>query len=140
MKQNLDNLYLEMEQEGIRIVNYPFTHCKSIALEQEKVVGIDLEQLADSAEEYTVLIHEKGHFDAGAFYDPDSSCLLRCQAESRADRAAIRKYIPEKELQSLLKKGVCQRWELAEHFGVTEDFMEKAIRYYRDVCGINFEQ
>lgn len=140
MKEKLDKLYQEMEQEGIRIINHPFTHCKSIALEQEKVVGIDPCQLVDSVEEYTILIHEKGHFDSGAFYDPDSACLLRGQAESRANRAAIRQYIPEDVLRDCLKTGIRHRWELAEYFGVTEDFMEKAIRYYQDICGIRLDK
>ena len=68
MKQDLDKLYLQMEQDGIEVISYPLPHCKSVALQKEKVVGIDREQLEDSAEEYTILIHEKGHFDSGAFY------------------------------------------------------------------------
>ena len=139
MKQDLDKLYLQMEQDGIEVISYPLPHCKSVALQKEKVVGIDREQLEDSAEEYTILIHEKGHFDSGAFYTEDAPCLLRGQAETRADRAAIRQYIPEQELLDCLRKGICSRWELAEHFGVTEPFMEKAIDYYRDACGAIFK-
>ena len=74
-----------------------------------------------------------------AFYTEDAPCLLRGQAETRADRAAIRQYIPEQELLDCLRKGICSRWELAEHFGVTEAFMEKAIDYYRDACGAIFK-
>lgn len=30
----------------------------------------------------------------------------------------------------LLKRGVTQPWELAEHFGFTEAFMKKAVCFY----------
>ena len=41
----------------------------------------------------------------------------------------MKKLVPKTELVRLLKKGLA-RWELAEHFEVTEDFINLAIRMY----------
>ena len=45
-------------------------------------------------------------------------------------------YIPLEELRECLRHGIVEPWDLAEHFGVTEEFMRKSIGYYRDVMGI----
>ncbi|MCI9405898.1 MAG: hypothetical protein HFK04_03125 [Oscillospiraceae bacterium] len=135
MKHDLEDVYRDLEKEDIAVLPYRFQHIKSVSLAQEKVVGIDRSKIEDRAEEYTILIHEKGHFDAGAFYTPSCPCLLREQAECRADRAAILRYIPLEELREVISQGLVEIWELAERFGVTEAFMKKAVSYYRDIMG-----
>ena len=111
---------------------------KSVSLGDEKVVGIDRSKIDGCAEEYTILIHEKGHFDSGAFYTASSPYLLKEQAERRADRAAILRYIPLEELRECLAAGMVEIWDLAEYFGVTEAFMRKCVEYYRDTLGMSF--
>ena len=119
MLENLEKLYCQLEKEDIMVIKYPFARCKSVALEEEKVVGIDETCMGHATEEYTVLIHEKGHFDAGAFYKSEHPYAIREQAERRADRAAFLQYIPLQELKKCMKKGITPTWELAEFFGVT---------------------
>lgn len=117
---------------------FRFQHLKSVSLGDEKVVGIDRSKIDGCAEEYTILIHEKGHFDSGAFYTASSPYLLKEQAERRADRAAILRYIPLEELRECLAAGMVEIWDLAEYFGVTEAFMRKCVEYYRDTLGMSF--
>ncbi len=137
MKHDLEEVYKDLEKEDITVLPYRFQHIKSVSLEQEKVVGIDQSKIEGRAEEYTILIHEKGHFDSGAFYTPCCPYLLREQAECRADRAAILRYIPLEELRELVSQGVVEIWELAERFGVTETFMKKAVTFYKDALGVS---
>ena len=137
MKHNLNQDYQDLEKENITVLPYQFRNIKSVYLEEEKVVGIDQSKIEDCAEEYTILIHEKGHFDSGAFYTAECPYLLREQAEYRADRAAILQYIPLEELREYISRGIVELWELAEQFGVTEVFMKKAVSYYRDTLGIS---
>lgn len=139
MKHDLEEIYKDLEKEDITVLPYRFRHVKSVSLEREKVVGIDQSKIEDRAEEYTILIHEKGHFDSGAFYTPCCPYLLREQAECRADRAAILRYIPLEELRELVSQGVVEIWELAEWFGVTEAFMKKAVTFYKDALGVSLQ-
>ena len=136
MKHDLNEVYKDLEQADIAVVPYQFHHLKSVSLAEEKVVGIDRSKIDGRAEEYTILIHEKGHFDSGAFYTASSPYPIKERAECRADRAAILQYIPLEELRECLRHGIVEPWDLAEHFGVTEEFMRKSIGYYRDVMGI----
>ena len=136
MAHNLEKIYQDFEKEQIQVLPYRFRHLKSVALEAEKVIGIDPSKIQGKAEEYTILIHEKGHFDSGALYSAASPYALRGQAEYRADRAAILRYIPLEELRECVAGGMVEIWELADHFGVTEDFMRKAVAFYQDTPGI----
>ena len=42
----------------------------------------------------------------------------------------IRKLIPVEALDRAVAEGICERWELAEHFGVDQPFLEKALALY----------
>ena len=132
MQHDLNEVYKDFEKENITVLPFRFQHLKSVSLGDEKVVGIDRSKIDGCAEEYTILIHEKGHFDSGAFYTASSPYLLKEQAERRADRAAILRYIPLEELRECLAAGMVEIWDLAEYFGVTEAFMRKCVEYYRD--------
>lgn len=94
-------------------------------------IGIDARTMT-STEECTTLMHENGHFISGAFYLPYSKYIIKEQAEYKADKAAILKYIPKDEISACTDNGNTELWQLAEHFNVTEDFMLKAILYYKE--------
>ena len=138
MKHDLNEVYKDFEKENITVLPFRFQHLKSVSLGDEKVVGIDRSKIDGCAEEYTILIHEKGHFDSGAFYTASSPYLLKEQAERRADRAAILRYIPLEELRECLAAGMVEICDLAEYIGVTEAFMRKCVEYYRDTLGMSF--
>ena len=40
--------------------------------------------------------------------------------------------IPADELKDAFIHGITEPWELAEYFNVTEDYIQKAYRYYKD--------
>lgn len=83
------------------------------------------------ADETVKLAHELGHCETGAFYNRYSEFDVRAQHERRADKWAIKKLIPQDELAAAISDGHTEVWDLAECFNVTEDFMKKAISYYK---------
>ena len=92
-------------------------------------VVIDSSQIDTSAEETVILAHEVGHCETGAFYT-ENTLELRSRCEYRADKWTIKTLIPKESLAEALEDGITELWQLAEHFGVTEDFMLKACRFY----------
>ena len=76
------------------------------------------------------LAHEIGHCVCGAFYNPYSSFDIRQKHEYRADKWAIKKLIPVDELDEAVAAGYTELWDLADYFGVTEEFMKKAVCWY----------
>ena len=95
-------------------------------------IGLNPLMIDTTAEEKVLLAHELGHCMTGAFYNQYSKLDIREKHERRADKWAIKKLIPVDELKRAVKSGRESRYELAEYFNVTEDFMQKAMEYYRD--------
>ena len=129
---NLSDLYALAEADSIKVDCFSLDNCQSISIQDSNgncYIGIDPMKLESSKEEKVKLAHELGHCVTGAFYNRYSSCDIRGKHEQTANRWAVKKLVPKTELVRLLKKGLA-RWELAEHFEVTEDFINLAIRMY----------
>lgn len=93
-------------------------------------IALDVSLLWHPAEERVHLAHELGHCCRGAFYNRYATSDLRAQQEVKADKWAIKKLVSADELKRAVKDGCTEVWQLAERFGVTDDFMRKAICWY----------
>lgn len=93
-------------------------------------IAIDPFKLSSDIDEKMKLAHELGHSMTGSFYNEYATCDIRQKHEHRADRWAIHTLIPQSELALALASGRSEPWDLAEYFGVTEDFMRKALCLY----------
>lgn len=130
MMNNLD-LYEYAEENNIAIecVDLPINKALSIQIEQADYIGIDKNVAADSAEERTLLAHELGHCATGAFYDTNAPKISRSRQERRAIKWALLRYVPKSELLRLIREKY-HNDEIADIFGVTEEFLSKAYTYY----------
>lgn len=107
--------------------------CESISVLQDGncFVAIDPMKLRSETEEKEKLSHKLGHCATGAFYNRYAACDICERHERRANIWSIKKLIPKDELLKALDDCFCtNRFELAEHFGVSEDFMQMALDYY----------
>lgn len=94
-------------------------------------IAIDPLRVVSSADGKTKLAHELGHCVMGAFYNVYTTLDIRQKHENTADKWAIKKLIPEEELNAAVKEGCTEMWQLAEYFGVTEPFIRKAVSLYK---------
>lgn len=99
---------------------------------------IDRSKCKTAAQERTVLAHEAGHYMSGAFYRAYSPFEVKEQAEHRAFAASVEKYLPVNEILNCYKMGMTENWEIAEYFNLEEEFVEKAVHYWTDCKGIDF--
>lgn len=130
MPYDLDSTVAELEREDICVLDCPLQANRCLALANGRLVGVDSRRFDTQAELRTALIHEDGHFASGAFYTAYSPYQLKAQAERRADKAAVLKYLPYEELAARLRAGDTPA-EAAEYFCVTEAFLRKACDLYR---------
>lgn len=93
-------------------------------------IAIDPRRIKNEADERSKLAHEIGHCVTGSFYNRYSNFDCRQRHENRADKWAIQKLITVDDLDKAVAQGYTEIWELAERFGVTEEFMRKAVCYY----------
>lgn len=130
---NNNDLYKIAEDNQIIIerMNLQKNKSLSVRIRNRDFIGLDEDAIENSAEERTHLAHELGHCATGAFYEVGSPLQVRGQAEHRANKWAVLHCVPKQELITLLKQGL-QKWELAEHFNVTEDLINTAVTFYFD--------
>lgn len=98
-------------------------------IEQMCAIAINPNRM-DRKEETTALFHELGHCETNSFYNQHTPHEVIQKHENRADKWAIKKLIPQDELDIAIQHGYTEIWELSDYFDVTEDFMRKAILFY----------
>ena len=129
MKNNDLYEFAREKQIIIERMNLQKNKSLSVRIQNRDFIGLDEETIENSAEERTHLAHELGHCATGAFYEVGSPLQVRGKAEYKANKWAVLRCIPKQDLIKLLKQGF-QKWELAEHFNVTEDLVNTAMTYY----------
>lgn len=94
-------------------------------------VLMDYSLIVSGAKERVHLAHELGHCETGSFYNCHSALDIRQKHENRADKWAIEQLVPKDMLDQAVAEGYINLWELADYFDVSEDFMKKAICWYK---------
>lgn len=128
---DVDDLYDYADDAGITVDRFMMSHAQSLSEPiGNGAIAIDPFRIQSAADEKVKLAHELGHCERGAFYNRYSPFDVVAKHENRADRWAIKKLVPKDELDAAISDGRIELWELAEFFGVTEPFMQKAVIYY----------
>lgn len=137
--ENLNNLYQWLDHEGVFVLDkgLPFSKKDSKATTiklnppcEAWGIFLDKERLATAPEEKSVLLHEGGHYATGSTHEIDSPFDLVEKHEYKADKWAVERAFSEEELDEAVAGGHTELWDLADYFGVTEDFMKKAVCWY----------
>lgn len=126
-------LYRLAEQEDIPVDCFELRKRESLSLmdtDGSCYIAINPLFLDDSTDEKIKLAHELGHCETGSFYNQHATQDIRRKHENRADRWAIRRLVPRAEYESALADGCTELSELADRFGVTPEFMRKAVCLY----------
>ena len=124
-------LYRRAEQMEIPIYHLPLPVTGSMSVMQpDGSCAICMDSRRSETEQRVRLAHELGHCATGSFYNRHSPCDLRRAHENRADKWAIEALIPVEALDEAVASGHTELWDLADHFGVDEDFLKKALSWY----------
>ena len=129
----LSQLYDCAEESGIEVYDFSLPENGSISVMDEGgtcYIGMDASVMDGDALERVHMGHELGHCLTGSFYNRYSPFDLRQRHENRADKWAIGRLVTADALDDAVAEGCCEIWNLAERFGVTEQFMNKAVCYY----------
>lgn len=127
------SLYDITRQQNIEVIQYQMKENGSMSIMLDDgscYIGMDVSVQDGGVQERTHLGHELGHCATGSFYNIHAAIDCRQRHENTADKWAILHLIPVENLDQAVADGCTEIWELAEHFGVTEDFMRKAVCYY----------
>ena len=127
------DLYEYAEDQGIDVDWFPMEQATSLSLplpDGSCAIAINPWKMGTLAQETVCLAHELGHCKTGSFYNRYAALDIRQKHETRADKWAIRHLVPEEALDQAVANGYADLPALAERFGVTEQFMRKAVCWY----------
>ena len=136
--EKLDSIYQWLHEEGVYLFDrqLPFsnedTKALTIKLTAPEVYGVFLDKgrIQSSAEETSAVAHEAGHYATGATHSLHSPFDLIEKHEYKANKWAVKRLVTSEALDQAVAEGHTEIWDLAEYFGVTEDFMRKAVCWY----------
>ena len=127
------DLYDLAKQQNIEVLQFPMEKNGSMSIMADDgscYIGMDESVQDGNVQERVHLGHELGHCITGSFYNIYAAIDHRQRHENRADKWAVKHLIPVDDLDDAVANGCTELWELAERFGVTEQFMQKAVCYY----------
>ncbi len=129
----LISLYNEFQREGVLVFDYPQQDTKAVTIRNDSGYGIfiDTSHMETISEELCVLAHEGGHCATGATHAVCSPLDLIEKHEYKADKHASHRLIKPEKLKAAIANGYTEFWQLADFFGVTEDFIRRADYIYR---------
>ena len=90
-------------------------------------IALDPGKVTSQADHRAKLAHELGHCMTGAIYNHHATCDLRQRHENRAEKWAVHTLVPLEALDEAVAEGCTELWQLAEHFGIPEPMMRKAV-------------
>ena len=116
-------------------------------------VGLNFSRLHTVRQMRTAMLHESGHLHTGALHKVNSPFQLVEQNEYRADadafrytvcvtgiEEAFRRSLPPDEIRTAMRAGYTEPWQLAEYFDLDEDYIKKALHYWTQCRGIDFNR
>ena len=102
---HLQRLYETADGLGLQICYFPMEN-NTVISTPDGFIGMDVDRLENSAGELECLAHEMGHCITGSFYTLDSDLYQRRRCEERADRWAMERLVPLKDLKRALAMGL----------------------------------
>ena len=84
------------------------------------------------------LAHELGHCATGCTHKLSSPYDLIARHEYKADRWAITRYLGVEALRRAMAAGYTEPWQLAEYFDLPQPAIEKALYYWTQCRGVDF--
>lgn len=128
-----ENLIKESQEEDLEILEVPLTgNIKGLYCSGTIAVDSNIET---AAEKSCVLSEEMGHHykTCGNIMDLDD--IRNLKQEKIARNWAYEKLVPIYSFIEAFNLGIKSRHEIADHLNITEEFLDNAIKHYKEKYG-----
>ena len=95
--------------------------------------------IGTESEKKCVLVEELGHHHTTVGNILDQSDVSNRKQERYARAWGYRKLVGIIDLVNAYKHGVRNRFELAEYLGVTEEYIDEVLEYYKQKYGLQYQ-
>ncbi len=122
----------------------PFIGCPqpgaTIRDQGDYAVFLDFSKIRSTRLLRGVCYHELGHAATGALHKVDSPYELVGRSEYRANRWAAQHYLTQEDFRNAFQDGCRELWQLAEYFDLPESDVQKALTYWSERKGVDFNK
>ena len=101
-------------------------------------IFLDFDQIKSTRLLRGICYHEAGHVGTGALHKVSSPYETVGRSEARANRWAAQHYLTADDFRSAFADGYAELWELAEYFDLPEEDINKALYYWTECRGVDF--
>ena len=130
-----DNLLDEADKDNIYVIENAKFQSKASGLINNDVIGIN-KNVRSSAQRACILAEELGHFHTSSGNILDQSSVANRKQERTARVWAYNRLIGLSGIVECYRAGCRNRFEIAEHLGITETFLADAIACYKEIYGL----
>lgn len=121
--------------DGIDVIDYNFISPNIKGLYCDDIVAIS-KSISTQAEKSCILAEELGHYYTTTGDILDQSVTANRKQELRARAYGYNLRIGLRGIVAAYEAGCQNQYEIAEHLGVTEEYLIDALEYYRSKYGI----
>ena len=107
---------------------------------QHYAIFLDFTKLRSTRLLRGVCCHEMGHAATGALHKVNSPYELVERSEYRANRWSAEHFLTQEDFSCAFHDGCRQLWELAEYFDLPEQDVSRALYYWTQCKGVDFNQ
>lgn len=129
-----EQLLIEADQLDIITREKPMPH-RLKGLYSDNVIFIN-RNVYSNVERACILAEEIGHYYTSYGDILDQKSLTNKKQELAARRWAYMRLVPLSKIVQANKAGVRNRYELAQYLGITEEFLEAALKRYKEKYGV----
>ena len=136
----LANFYDNCKENAVRVI--PFAGAPqpgaTIRDGSRYAIFLDFSQIRSTRLLRGVCCHELSHVATGALHRAGSPYEIAERSEYRANRYAAQNFLTESAFRQAFADGYTETWQLAEYFDLPQQDVEKALRYWVDARGVDF--
>ena len=105
---------------------------------EKYAIFLDFSQIGTTRLLRGVCCHEMSHVATGALHRANSPYEPVERSEYRANRYAAHHFLTERAFRQAFRAGYTEPWQQAEYFDMPQELVERALRYWVEAKGVDF--
>lgn len=136
----LSDFYAYCKHNDIDVIPYSGAPRAGVTMRDDSLytIFLDFSKIHSTRLLKGVCYHELGHAATGALHKVDSPFELVERSEYRANRWAVETFLTAQDFREAFAAGYTEQWELSEYFDLPEEDIKKALTYWAERKGIDF--
>ena len=138
----LSDFYSYCKENNITVLPFDNAPCKGTTMRDADLYAIflDFTKISSTRQLKGVCCHELGHVATGALHKIESPFETVERSEYRANRWSAETFLTVEDFKEAFADGYTEPWELAEYFDLPEEDITKALAYWSECKGVDFNE